>query len=480
MKHRLPDAFGCAASVRRFIDRHSLLSGVGTVVLALSGGKDSVCLFHILREELSLRGVRFLCAHVHHGLRGETADRDEAFCKTLCADYGVGYRAFFCDVAEEARLNGQTIEEAARCARYRVLLDYCREENAVLATAHTASDVSETVLMQIARGGGLGAATGILPRRPDGVIRPLLLVTGEETLAFCNDGGYAFVTDETNTDTSFLRNHYRAHVLPAMRERHGNLDRALVRFSELAHSQNAALLRLSDEKLSSLGVEADAVRASRATVNELLSDPELRAVVYRLFSRLFSAAGKSAPLYWETFHTLCVSLSASPRLGSFLEVGEGFGILVEEETLFATKKDGEFQAEEPILFGERFYHAFDASFSLTRKTMEETDEKIHKIHINATFSCDKIKGVLTVRCRRHGDTYTVGGRTRTVKDLFSMRKIPQGMRNTFPLVCDEEGIVWIPGELPADRVLARVGEDAYWLRLNGGIVLDALKAKETL
>ena len=85
MKPRLPDASRCAEKVRRLVEKESLLSGVKTVVLALSGGKDSVCLFHVLREELSLCDIRFLCAHVHHGLRGEAADRDEAFCRTLCS-----------------------------------------------------------------------------------------------------------------------------------------------------------------------------------------------------------------------------------------------------------------------------------------------------------------------------------------------------------------------------------------------------------
>ncbi|MBQ2731115.1 MAG: tRNA lysidine(34) synthetase TilS [Clostridia bacterium] len=479
MKPRLPDASRCAEKVRRLVEKESLLSGVKTVVLALSGGKDSVCLFHVLREELSLCDIRFLCAHVHHGLRGEAADRDEAFCRTLCSDYGVGYRAFFCDVAQEARREKRSLEDAARHARYRVLLDFCRKEGAVLATAHTASDVTETVLMQIARGGGLSAATGIAPKREDGVIRPLLFVTGEETLAFCQKRGYPFVTDETNTDTAFLRNFYRERILPVMRSKHENLDSSFVRFSAIARSQNTAFLRLSDEKLSSLGFSKGDVRVLRSTVDELLKDIALRAVLYRLFSELLFAAGKREPLYEETFSSLCQALSAAPRLGAFLEAGEGFGLLVEEETIFAVRRDTAAQAT-PLLLGTHSYPAFDASFALLRKTMEETDEKIHKIHIKATLSCDRIKGVLSVRNRASGDVYTVNGRTREVKALFSMRKIPQGMRKNFPLVCDEEGIVWIPGELASDRVRAMPGEEGYEVQLNGGIVFDVLKSKETL
>lgn len=474
MKKKLlpPDWTSVHERVRQTLEAEEMLCNVDSVVLALSGGKDSVCLFHVLRSLLPLYGVRFLCAHVNHGLRGERAADDERFCAALAAEYGVEYRAFSCDVLTFCREQSLSVEEAARKLRYRLLLDFAREHRAVLATAHTASDQTETVLMQISRGGGMRAACGIEKKRADGIIRPLISLTSQEIVSFCHEQGYAFVTDETNSDLSLLRNFYRQRIVQPMRENNPNLDACVARFSDIARQEHMAFLALAQEKLQESALYPVRTRLPLAPIVALLQKPYGSAVLYDLFSEMLLMAGKPTPPESVHFQAICRFLSTHVRPGAVLEVSEGYGFLVEQESLFATALKKESRKSVPLDSGENYAEGN----VLLLKTQKKCPAclKVHKMHTSAYLDCDKIKGALFVRRRIAGDTYTVGGKTRKVKDLFSSRGFAQGMREEFPLICDHEGIVWIPGELAADRVRAEVGAPSLLLELKSGPLYEEL------
>ena len=196
-----------------------LLPDNSRVLCAVSGGADSVALLALLREEG--RGIRVACAHFHHGLRGAEADRDEAFVRDLCARWDLPFFVGRGDAAACARERGISVETAARELRYAF-----REETAdawgadLIATAHTAGDNAETLLLHLARGTGLTGLTGI-PRRRGRIVRPLLDVSRAEIEAWLGERGIPHVEDSTNALDEAARNRLRHSAIPALESVNG-------------------------------------------------------------------------------------------------------------------------------------------------------------------------------------------------------------------------------------------------------------------
>ena len=188
------------ARVEAQIRANDLLPPGGEVTALVSGGADSTCLWHVLGE----LGYRVSALHVDHGLRGEESDEDARFCREVMG-------------AEVVDGRGGTTEEELRAIRYSFATDRLR------ATGHTASDQVETVLYRLV---SRGAASGIEPKRADGVVRPLLTLTRQETEAYCASVGLASRTDSSNTDTK--RGLIRQRILPLLRDLHPGAERNLL------------------------------------------------------------------------------------------------------------------------------------------------------------------------------------------------------------------------------------------------------------
>lgn len=205
----------------------SLLPQNGGVLCAISGGADSVYLLCRLCELRESLGLRVWAAHYNHCLRGAESDRDEDFVRALCA--GLGVEAYFGrgDVAAFARENGLGTEGAARRLRYEFLEQTADALGAdAIATAHTADDNAETMLLNLARGAGLRGLCGIPPRRGR-VIRPILGVTREEIDAYLEGQGVAHVEDSSNAGDDYARNRIRHHAVPALRSVNPEFPEAL-------------------------------------------------------------------------------------------------------------------------------------------------------------------------------------------------------------------------------------------------------------
>ena len=181
------------------------------VICAISGGADSVALLwclYLLREQLDLK---LSAAHLNHGLRGEESDRDEDFVRQLCA----GYQIPLTVGRTQVQAQGRGLEDAARRARYTFLESL--DPAAKIATAHTADDNAETVLLHLIRGAGLRGLGGIAPARGR-VIRPMLGVTRQEVEAFLEHWNLPHVEDSSNGQPDFLRNRVRSRIMPLLRQ----------------------------------------------------------------------------------------------------------------------------------------------------------------------------------------------------------------------------------------------------------------------
>ena len=205
---------------------------------AVSGGADSMALLLLLRQLQPRFGYTLSACHVNHGLRGQSADRDEAFVRAECARLGVPLRVFH--AAELALPPAHAGEDWARRLRYTAFVQLQGQGIDAIATAHTANDQAETLLLRLARGTGLHGAGGIRPRRGC-YLRPLLCLSRAETEAVCRAAGQTWVTDETNDTDAYARNRLRHSALPALESTNAAAVQNLARFCEKAARADAYL-----------------------------------------------------------------------------------------------------------------------------------------------------------------------------------------------------------------------------------------------
>lgn len=229
----------CIAAVRSFCSEHALLDGVDSLLLSLSAGKDSMALLAIFRVIASERGIALTAFHLNHHTRGADSDADERFVAQTCDRAGIE-----CIVAHHDFSScGASYEDAARRVRYAHISRILTERGiARAATAHSADDQAETVLMRALAGTGLAGLAGI-PLRRDAVIRPLLGCSAESIRSFLGDAGIAWREDASNADSRYLRNWTRHELLPRARERFPDADHALVRLAEHAAATERYLAR---------------------------------------------------------------------------------------------------------------------------------------------------------------------------------------------------------------------------------------------
>ena len=197
------------------INKHRMLSDGDSVIVAVSGGADSMCLLWFFNKFSSLLNINIICVHVNHGIRGQEAERDEMFVRKFCTDNNINFECAHFDVPTLAAETGESIEECGRRLRY----DYFSSvaDNSKIATAHNLNDSAETFLFNLTRGTGIKGLCGIPPVR-DNIIRPLSDCTREEIENYLAEENVSYVTDSTNFSDDYVRNRIRHNILPVMCE----------------------------------------------------------------------------------------------------------------------------------------------------------------------------------------------------------------------------------------------------------------------
>lgn len=393
--------------VSAFIRQENMLCAGDRVICALSGGADSVALLfclYLLKDKLN---ITLEAAHFNHGLRGEESDRDQAFAQSLCAGFDIPIHVQQgCVHAGEKGL-----EAAARDARYRFLESLPGK----IATAHTADDNAETVLMHLVRGTGLRGLGGITPVRGR-IIRPMLTVTRQEVLDFLDAYHLHHVEDSSNCGDDFLRNRIRHYVMPLLRQENPRLSENL--------SQTALLLRQDEQFLQSM---ASAPLPGVLALREMA--PSLRR---RYLTAFLTDSGVREP---ENAHIrLAEELVFSDNPSAWADFPGGIRIGRVYDTLNKLDVLPQLPAQPlpcpgTVLWG-------DVSVSCTvagEKCLQWERFTVYPI------------GQITVRSRKSGDQIRLSGGTKSLKKLFADRKIPATMRDRIPVVCDSVGILGVYG-----------------------------------
>ena len=200
--------------VRAYVKKYHMLQEKDHVIAGVSGGADSVCLLFMLVKLQKEMRFGLTVVHIHHGLRGESADADENYVRALCEKLDVELLAFHEDVGRYAKEQKLTLEEAGRNVRRHIFEEVCHRKNGTrIALAHHQNDNAETLLWNLSRGCGLKGIGGISP--VDGkYIRPLLGVRRQEIEEYLKENNIDYCTDETNLEDHYTRNRLRNHVIP--------------------------------------------------------------------------------------------------------------------------------------------------------------------------------------------------------------------------------------------------------------------------
>ena len=320
------------APVRSAIRHHQLFSSGARLVVAVSGGPDSVALLHLLHRLRAEWKLTLRVAHLDHGLRRDSP-QDAAFVRDLASRWGVPATIERRDVAPLCRRHGWSLEDGARRVRYQFLLDVARRHSAShVALAHTADDQAETVLMRLLRGTGLlglGAMPAMRRLGEAWIIRPLLEVWRAEILAYLAQQGLDACQDATNEDQRFVRNRIRHELLPLLaRHYNPNIKDALTQLAEQSRWDYAYLQAAADRQWRrTAGLEAPAQVALRVAVFRRQPKAIQRQLVRQALQRTRGEEGR-----WEFRHWLEVERLFSERpVGAVLDLPGGVQALREED-----------------------------------------------------------------------------------------------------------------------------------------------------
>ena len=418
------------------------------VLLALSGGADSRALLHLLAKEREKNPFPLFLAHVNHGIRGEEAERDRAFCASLAERYAC--RIFFLDVDLPALAceSGRSLEEEGRRVRYEFFARVMRE-NAIplLATAHHADDNLETVLFRFTRGTGLSGLSGIRPIRPfaeGSLVRPLLTVSRREIEDYCREEGLEYVTDSTNQEPLCDRNRIRGEVLPPLRSLRPSLTATSVRTLAALREDEALLCSLADDAFPKVRTPTGLSIARLSALPGPLSR--------RILSRFLTEEGFPSP---TAVHLDAIrSLLSHPAENASLSLPGPVSVRIEQGELHLLSSPARPAQENaplwepfPLSTGE-FSLPLDREGRFFAHVLIESGEKIHNSP-TTQFTKFTLPSVILmkecrIRPRRDGDRILRGGMHRPLRRLWADAGVPARLREALPVLEDAEGILWAP------------------------------------
>lgn len=442
------------------VAREELLCSGDRVLVALSGGADSLALLVFLLEQKETLGLCEVAAvHVHHGLRGADADADEAFVRAQCLERGVPLTVEHADVAAEAAAHGEGIEEAGRRVRYACLQREAARFGARIATAHTRSDAVETVLLHLARGCGLAGLRGIPPQR-DNIVRPLIDCTRQQVETFCAARGLEYRQDATNADTAYARNRVRHEVIPALTAINPRLSDAVGRLMAQARQDETYLQEQAAAALAQAALIDIDGRDGYDCARLAGCPASVRRRALRLLIEKAVPHGCTEGMLVRLEALLTAPGAVILPGGTQVCASQG-RIVVLPSAQPTAPEPCRLPPGTPVRFGPWRVQLLPPG----HKDFVNT-KKIHKNLFSYSLNYAKIAGNCCIRCRQAGDTLCPAGRGihKTVKKLCIEAKIPVQWRNSLPVVCDTSGVVCVCGLGCDERVRPAVSEESGVLR----------------
>ncbi len=410
--------------VKKFIKNNELITPGMTVIAAVSGGADSICLLDVLYHIKNELQFMLECVHFNHNLRGSESDGDEEFVLSRCKSLGITVHTSSANVRELC--GKESLEDAARRARYTYFKTLTDNKNAVVATAHTLNDNVETFFINLLRGSGTRGLQGI-PVTRKGIIRPMLDVTRDEILEHLKTVGLDYKTDSSNFDTSYLRNFIRLDILPRLNERleinpYRTVSRAISNLTA-----DSAVLDAAAESLETNDVEK----------LKTLPDPLLWRIFTKKLEKEYNIILDSKH-FFAVKSLLCKGNSKEQIRGDIFAINEQgklkFIRLPNSENFSVKLHIGENRVEN-------------------RRILIDNVKEVYNHLTNRYIDCDKIGNDLYCGLCNDGDRFYPCKRNTTshLKKLLKTDKVLPSKRASLLVIRDETGNVVFAQGYGADR-----------------------------
>ena len=425
--------------VRKYIRDNRMLKAEDMVVAGVSGGADSIAMLHILKSLQKEIGFSMEVVHVHHGIRGQEADRDEQFVEKICRDWGIPFRSRHYPVPELSGKWKLGEEETGRIVRKQAFqeekqrLGFSGEQSKKngqfrVALAHNRNDLAETMLHHLARGTGIRGLSGIQAVNGE-IIRPVLCLERKEIVNYLKERGISYITDSSNLSDDYTRNRIRNHILPAMEQK--------INAKAVEHmAETARVLAEADSYLQKKGREllAGCRKENGYLLDEKFFAQDLILQEYAVMEAFEILSGKRKD--FTSLHVDQVLSLQKKENGRYINLPESLRVIRQ----YGGLREMSMELPVPGILESPFGVFESKIFSYKKQKIEE--KKYTK-----WFDYDKIKNSPCVRTRRQGDYLTVnseGGRKK-LNRIFIDEKIPAEMRDRLPVVAAGSEILWIPG-----------------------------------
>lgn len=457
------------SKIKETINKHGMLSPGDRVVVAVSGGPDSVCLLRALLAFMPEYELTLHVAHLDHRFRGEESAAEAQFVRGLAARWSLPATIESSDVPAYSRARGLSAQVGGREVRYRFLQHVADAAGANrIALGHTANDQAETLLMRLIRGAGVTGLSAIPPVR-ENIIRPLIDITREKVLTYLKENGQDFVTDPSNLKPLYTRNRVRQEVLPVLERFNPRIVEALATAAEVLRDEDIAMeASLAAVMDHTVRQDGEAVRIVRAEFNGLL--PALRRRVLR--NALALSNGEETPGLSSVRTEEAIAFMAEAQTGRMMELPGGLSLAREYDSFFIRQRERVEELSIPLAVPGRtdvpgtglqveaqVREALDLDGGLPshQRTGDDDEGSFDENYLwQAQFDYDKITLPLYLRSRRVGDWFCpagMEGKSKKLQDYFVDEKVPRFRRAAVPLLATEQDLVWVVGMRTDGRYL---------------------------
>lgn len=430
-------------SVEKTIKEYNMLENGDTIIVALSGGADSVSLLYYLNSIKEKYSISLKAAHLNHNIRGSEAIRDESFVKELCKKLNVELFLKSVNIPEIAAENKISEELAGREERYKFFSELSERFGAKTATAHNADDNLETVVFNLIRGAGVSGMSGIKPVRGN-IIRPLIETSREEIERYVAENSLSYVLDSTNLKDDYTRNKIRHKIVPVMKEINRSVVENVSGETKIFENVNSYLELKSNEIIEECRLDNgyDAVKLQN------IPDNIKQTVIYEILKR-----NGISPEYKH------ISLIVSILKSGAVDLKSNVRAVCKQGYLRFVRTDGdsfEFSEKELKLPMEFSFNGNNYSVKEIKNTAESDVLKLSVLNKNPVF-----------RTRRAGDRFTLPKRkvTKSLKKLFNELKIPEEKRDKLLLLTSGSEVLWIEG-IGACETAVSYDENGFTIKKN--------------
>lgn len=435
--------------VQNYINNNNLIDNGDKVLVALSGGPDSVCLLHVLYKIKEKFNIKLGAIHINHLLRGNEAYDDEEYVINLCKSLDVECYIERININDIAKEKNISLEMAGREERYKAF-DLIKNKYGYhkIAVAHNANDQAETILMRIMRGTGLEGLTGIKSKREGGIIRPILCLDRAAIEKYCSDNELIARVDKSNFEKIYSRNKVRLDILPYMKENFNkDIIETLNRMALLLQCDNEYLEAQVDKAYR----EYCLIDKNKVKISKTIFQIEKEAIVTRVIKRSFKEVSNSYQNFemkhiYDVMNLNNKGTGKKINLTNDIVVENSYDYIIFKVKNNVDKLERKYQLDivKSQMPNKVDYDKYIVSFELLniKNKIEFSNNDLIKF-----FDYDNIEEKITIRYRKDGDRIKLLGMSgsKKIKDVFINLKIPREERDIIPILAFDSRVAWIVG-----------------------------------